>query len=38
MAVIDAEGLVATRELFGNPNSFVSNSFPGEHPIFMPLG
>ncbi len=27
----------ATRELFGNPNPFVSNSFPGEHPIFMSI-
>ncbi len=27
----------ATRELFGNPNPFVSNSFPGEHPVFMSL-
>ncbi len=28
----------ATRELFGNPNPFVSNSFPGEHPVLMSLG
>jgi len=25
----------ATRELFGNPNPYASDSFPGEHPIFM---
>ena len=25
----------ATRELFGNPNPFATNSFPGEHPILL---
>ena len=25
----------ATRELFGNPNPFASDSFPGEHPILL---
>jgi ABC-type multidrug transport system permease subunit len=25
----------ATRELFGNPNPFATDSFPGQHPIFM---
>ncbi|MSO95396.1 MAG: ABC transporter permease [Thermoleophilia bacterium] len=25
----------ATRELFGNPNPFISDSFPGLHPILM---
>jgi len=25
----------ATRELFGNPNPFSTDSFPGQHPIFM---
>jgi ABC-2 type transport system permease protein len=25
----------ATRELFGNPNPFATDSFPGEHPILM---
>jgi ABC-type multidrug transport system permease subunit len=28
----------ATRELFGNPNPYASDSFPGEHPIFMSVG
>jgi ABC-2 type transport system permease protein len=28
--------VVATRELFGNPNPYTSG-FPGEHPIFMSL-
>ena len=27
----------ATRELFGNPNPFASDSFPGEHPVFMSM-
>ena len=27
----------ATRELFGNPNPFATDSFPGQHPIFMSI-
>ena len=27
----------ATRELFGNPNPYATDSFPGEHPIFMSI-